>query len=144
MTDSRGTKNRPKRAILHCAATPDFGDKFGAKDIDKWHRERGWKGCGYHWVLRRSGIWELGRPIELYGAHCRLGGNIDTVGLCYMGTHHPAPEQLEALVAKARELKTQFGIEVDDWFGHYEIDGRKPRCPGFDMELFRAFLRARI
>ncbi len=36
-----------KRIIIHHSAS-DFGD---AKLIDKWHKERGWKGIGYHFVV---------------------------------------------------------------------------------------------
>ena len=33
--------------IIHCSDS-DFGD---AQTIDLWHKQRGWKGIGYHYVI---------------------------------------------------------------------------------------------
>lgn len=43
-----------KKIIVHCAATPPSMD-VGAAQIDAWHKERGWKGIGYHFVITRGG-----------------------------------------------------------------------------------------
>ena len=40
--------------IVHCSATK-AGQDFTAADIDRWHRERGFNGIGYHYVI--SGDW---------------------------------------------------------------------------------------
>ena len=37
--------------IIHCSATR-AGLDFTAADIDRWHRERGFNGIGYHYVIR--------------------------------------------------------------------------------------------
>jgi acyl-CoA synthetase (AMP-forming)/AMP-acid ligase II len=42
------------RNILHMAYTPPSAD-IGAAEIDRWHKDRGWSGIGYHFVIRRSG-----------------------------------------------------------------------------------------
>lgn len=49
--------------IIHCAATPE-GKSFTVADIDHWHRQRGWKGIGYHFVIYLDGSVHKGRPIE--------------------------------------------------------------------------------
>ena len=36
--------------IVHCSATK-AGQDFTAADIDRWHRERGFNGIGYHYVI---------------------------------------------------------------------------------------------
>ena len=42
-----------------------------AAQIDTWHRKQGWKfGIGYHYVIRRNGEIEPGRPEWMVGAHC--------------------------------------------------------------------------
>ena len=41
--------------IIHCSATK-AGSDFHAKDIDKWHRERGWDGIGYHKVVTKDSV----------------------------------------------------------------------------------------
>ena len=69
--------------IVHCSATK-AGQDFTAADIDRWHRERGFNGIGYHYVIRLDGRLEKGREIDLAGAHCK-GWNERSVGICYIG-----------------------------------------------------------
>lgn len=69
--------------IIHCSATK-AGQDFTAADIDRWHRERGFNGIGYHYVIRLDGKLEKGRDVSLTGAHCK-GWNERSIGICYIG-----------------------------------------------------------
>lgn len=69
--------------IVHCSATK-AGQDFTAADIDRWHRERGFNGIGYHYVVCLDGRLERGRDISLMGAHCK-GWNEHSIGICYIG-----------------------------------------------------------
>ena len=40
--------------IIHCSATR-AGQDFTAADIDRWHRARGFRSIGYHFVIRLDG-----------------------------------------------------------------------------------------
>ena len=40
--------------IVHCSATP-AGKPYTVEDIDKWHRQRGFDGIGYHFVVYLDG-----------------------------------------------------------------------------------------
>ena len=40
--------------VIHCSATRPSQD-IDAKEIDRWHRSRGWLKIGYHKVLKRDG-----------------------------------------------------------------------------------------
>ena len=52
------------RIIIHCSAVaPD--QTSSARQIDEWHRAKGWKMIGYHYVIRRDGSIEKGRPEEI-------------------------------------------------------------------------------
>ena len=56
-----------------------------AAQIDTWHRRQGWKlGIGYHYVIRRDGAIEPGRPEWMVGAHCK-NHNAHSIGICYEG-----------------------------------------------------------
>ena len=57
-----------------------------AAQIDTWHRkDRHYKfGIGYHYVIRRNGEIEPGRPEWMVGAHC-LSHNAHSIGICYEG-----------------------------------------------------------
>ena len=70
--------------IIHCSAvTPD--QQSSAAQIDSWHRQRGYHlGIGYHYVIRRNGDIEPGRPEWMVGAHC-LNHNKYSIGVCYEG-----------------------------------------------------------
>ena len=69
--------------IIHCSATRE-GKDFRAADIDRWHRQQGFKSIGYHFVVRLNGEVERGRPIAEVGAHCK-GHNATSIGVCYIG-----------------------------------------------------------
>ena len=70
--------------VIHCSAVRP-GQTSSAAQIDSWHRRRGWKmGIGYHYVVRRDGQVEPGRPEWLIGAHC-LHHNRHSIGVCYEG-----------------------------------------------------------
>ena len=64
--------------VIHCSATPPNRD-IGYREIDQMHRDRGWSGCGYHFIIRRDG-----RPIEYAGAHA-YGVNKKSYGICLIG-----------------------------------------------------------
>lgn len=134
------------RVILHCSATPDYPeghkafDIFGAEDIRVWHtRDNGWKDIGYHLVIRKTGALETGRPIRDPGAHT-YGENLDSIGVCLIGTQAPTEQQIDALADVYLILRKEYGIEHTDWYGHYEFT-KKKTCPGIPMELVRGYLK---
>lgn len=69
--------------IIHCTATKE-GQNFRAADIDRWHRQRGWKMIGYNYVIGLDGKIEEGRPLTMNGAHCK-GWNDHSIGIVYVG-----------------------------------------------------------
>jgi len=74
-----------KYIVLHCSATPVSMD-VGVAEIRKWHKAKGWKDVGYHFVIKLSGKLEYGRPLQQIGSHV-LGYNRASVGICYVGGH---------------------------------------------------------
>ena len=69
--------------IIHCSATTE-GKDFSVEDIDRWHRQRGFNGIGYHFVIYRDGSIHAGRSKRQIGAHCK-GHNTISLGICYVG-----------------------------------------------------------
>ena len=100
--------------IIHCSATR-AGQDFTAADIDRWHRQRGFRSIGYHFVVRLDGTVEPGRDVALDGAHC-TGWNHRSIGICYIGgldkNGRPADTrteaQREALVRLVEDLRLVF------------------------------------
>ena len=126
--------------VVHCSAVrPD--QTSSAAQIDTWHRQRGWKfGIGYHYVIRRNGIVEKGRPEWMIGAHCHVKGqdhNKHSIGVCYEGgldiRGQPADTrteaQKEALLTLLKALKERYPRALI--VGHHDLDPQKD-CPCFD------------
>lgn len=127
--------------VVHCAATP-AGKPFRAVDIDRWHRERGWDGCGYHYVIPLDGSIEPGREVEIQGAHV-YGHNGDSIGICYIGGMNASNTEpkntLNAVQADALELLLH-GLRAR-WphtriLGHRDYPGVHKACPSFDVEAW--------
>lgn len=71
------------KIIIHCSATKE-GKDFSAADIDTWHKKRGFRCIGYHFVITLDGRLQVGRPVEEIGAHVS-GHNQHSIGICYIG-----------------------------------------------------------
>lgn len=75
-------RSSTKRIILHHAD----GQECGAQLIHQWHKQNGWAGCGYHFVVRKDGTIERGRPEGAIGAHA-MCANADSIGICFEGDY---------------------------------------------------------
>ncbi|MGL5917803.1 MAG: N-acetylmuramoyl-L-alanine amidase, partial [Cetobacterium sp.] len=73
-----------KYIIVHCSATSPSMAHVDAKEIDRWHRQRGWLKIGYHFVIRRDGFQQIGRDLNEIGAHAK-GHNHHSIGICLVG-----------------------------------------------------------
>jgi hypothetical protein len=124
--------------VVHCSATPPSMD-IGAEKIDEWHKERGWDGIGYHFVIRRDGLVELGRPLEAVGAHVR-GYNYLSVGICMIGGVNESgesednflPAQSNALLMTLTFLRQIY--PTAEIRGHRDFPEVDKDCPSFDVQ----------
>lgn len=121
--------------IIHCSAvTPN--QTSSAAQIDQWHKARGWKGIGYHYVIRRDGTIENGRPEHQIGAHCQ-NHNRHSIGICYEGgldargqpTDTRTPEQKAVLRALITDLHRSYPRAII--LGHRDLNPGRA-CPCFD------------
>ena len=121
--------------IIHCSAVMPY-QTSSVEQINAWHLAKGWtNGCGYHYVIRRSGEIESGRPENMIGAHCR-NHNRHSLGICYEGgldaNGEPAdtrtPKQKKAMLHLLKELKKKYPNAII--VGHSTFSN-KP-CPCFD------------
>ena len=129
--------NKIKHIIVHCAYTPPSMD-IGVKEIDSWHRKRGWLGCGYHAVITRAGVVELGRPADKSGAHVR-GMNSVSRGICLVGGMNRSKDGPE--INYTDEQYKALRLLINQWqenlypiakvSGHTDWDKNKT-CPNFD------------
>ena len=122
--------------VIHCSAVkPD--QQSSAAQIDSWHRQRGFHlGIGYHYVIRRDGTLEMGRPEYMVGAHCK-NHNQHSIGVCYEGgldiRGNPADTRTEAQKRTMRQLVDELRQRYPKAIvvGHHNLNPLKA-CPCFD------------
>jgi N-acetyl-anhydromuramyl-L-alanine amidase AmpD len=150
--------NRWRGIVIHHSAG-DIGD---AASFDKYHKDRGWRGLGYHFVInngnnrsgKQDGAVEVGfrwRNQE-EGAHCRVRSDDDnywnehTIGICLVGNfqkHRPSEQQYQSLAQLVRFLQRRYNIPTSEICGHGQVPGAKTNCPGkyFSWETFKQHLQ---
>ncbi len=124
--------------VIHCSATP-AGMDIGAKEIDRWHRAKGWFRIGYHFVIRRDGSIEYGRELNAVGAHA-VGFNERSIGICLVGgvakdnktpENNYTPAQWLTLEKLVSELEQQF--PKAKVVGHRDLNPGRG-CPSFNVK----------
>jgi N-acetylmuramoyl-L-alanine amidase len=69
--------------VIHCTATQE-GKDYDVETIRGWHKKRGFRDIGYHFIVGIDGKIKKGRPIEQSGAHAK-GYNSESIGVSYVG-----------------------------------------------------------
>jgi N-acetyl-anhydromuramyl-L-alanine amidase AmpD len=143
--------------VVHCSATRS-NQEVGASHIREWHILRnGWSDIGYHYVIKRNGVIQAGRPLARAGAHTK-GYNSHSIGICLVGGLDEDGEILEgfdeafteAQGHSLRRLVDYLKVEYPDaeLKGHRDLspdknhDGQITKdewmkaCPCFDVQSF--------
>lgn len=132
------------KIIVHCSYTPPSMD-IGVAEIRDWHiNDNGWSDIGYHFVIGRNGSRQVGRPIDIAGAHVK-GHNKDSIGICLVGGKAERSDiaqsnftlaQYKSLDSLLLELYVRFTLTSDNVFSHYNFSSKE--CPTFNASLFAA------
>lgn len=85
--------------VLHHAAAT----RCSAADVDRWHKDKGWSGIGYHFFVRKDGSVYRGRPEQTVGAQT-YGYNYVSVGVCFEGDYDREREMPAAQLRAGQEL----------------------------------------
>lgn len=152
-----------KNIILHCSDS-----LWGcAREIDQWHKSRGWSGIGYHYVVQNGiptfshmknahvipaldGSIECGRYLDddkfisdvERGAHA-FGYNSQSIGICMIGVDRFTELQMDRTKRLILDLILNYRISIEDVMGHCETQSgreQKKTCPNIDMADFRMVL----
>ncbi len=117
--------------IIHCSASSSpFHDNV--ETIERWHKDRGFKQIGYHWVITRDGKLHQGRPEQVVGAHVE-GHNKTSLGICLTGDKEFTPEQMETLKLWVKHTMKRYSIAGEKVFGHRDFNKHKT-CPNFEVK----------
>ena len=104
-----------RKHIIHCSDS-DYGD---VDIIRAWHLARGFRDVGYHFIIRRDGEIELGRPMNEIGAHC-AGYNKESIGTCLIGVDNFTKKQFKSLLKVHKLIENEFNTKKEGVVGILE------------------------
>ena len=119
--------------IHHLGSVKDID--ASAAQVHDIHINAGYSGCGYHFVVRKNGVIERGRPIWAVGAHA-YGENWHTIGINVSGDFnagYPTALQIESTAMLLANLCADYHLPIDRKHikGHYEVN--ETNCPGENL-----------
>ena len=140
-------RKRTTAIVIHCSATKVSKD-IGAREIRQWHKlDNGWLDIGYHYVIKRDGTIESGRPDDVLGAGV-ANHNDETLHICLVGgltedgksgkvfqdTFTDAQEiSLFHLIAAMEE---KYPDTEGNVLGHRDFHNVAKDCPCFDVKTW--------
>ena len=106
-----------------------------AEEVHQWHKNNGWAGIGYHFLIRKDSTIERGRPMDMLGAHC-YQNNWHTIGVNIVGefmNHEPMPAQMSSAAALLAALCRYYRLTPSRQTikGHREYNSTD--CPGDNL-----------
>ena len=119
-----------KRVFIHCSAASR--KSVDAKEVDSWHKQRGWSEIGYHYFIKTDGTLEEGRSLEKIPA-AQSRHNRETIAICLNGLLNEdfTAAQFTTLTMLCREICVQYGGKVT-FHGHCEVSSKT--CPVFNYK----------
>ena len=120
--------------VIHHTGGTDID--ASAEQIDGWHKNQDWVGIGYHFVIRKNGTIERGRPEWAVGSHA-YGENWHTLGIHLSGAMdkvQPTDAQIESCAHLVAYLCDKYDISIDreHIVGHREVND-DTSCPGDNL-----------
>ena len=120
--------------VIHHTGNP-WDDDLSAEEIHEMHQNQGWAGIGYHYVIRKDGTSEQGRPQWAIGSHA-YGHNSHTLGIHVCGNFElvePTQEQIEKLSYLVGYLCEEYDITPDSRHVVGHCDLMATACPGENL-----------
>ena len=117
---------------IHCSDS-DYPAHDNLETITKWHIERGFKGCGYHFVITKDGTAHHARSLQKIPAAVK-GFNKNMIAICLTGKNIFSPKQLSSAKSLINCLCYDLKIPTKNVHGHNHWDKNKT-CPNFDIKL---------
>ena len=90
------------RIVIHHTGNPT-DDDLSAEQLHRSHQNLGWAGVGYHFIVRKDGSIELGRPDWAVGAHAE-GFNYCSIGIHVCGNFNIGEPTSDSIVMGHRDL----------------------------------------
>ena len=135
--------------VVHWTETYS-NSNIGSEEINKTQISLGLKGIGYHYVIRRDGSVQRGRPVNIQGEHVEVNGhNERSIGVVFVGginapTGTPNPLEYKSSSSLTRSQFTSFQEICKAFYrtfpggqilGHNDLNSLEDD-PGFDVRDF--------
>lgn len=120
-------------------------DDMSARQIHRSHKNNGWTGIGYHYVVRKDGSIERGRPHWSVGAHA-YGENWHTIGIHVCGNFElvePSQSQVEVLAMLIGTVADVYGLEITDKVMVPHGILMPTACPGSNLASMLRIIRGK-
>ena len=142
----RNVDREVTEVVVHWTET--HTDKnIGSEEINNYHVDLGLNGIGYHYVIRRDGSLQRGRPVNIQGQHAPINNHDQrSIGLVFVGginvpSGTPNPENFLSAQTLTRSQINTFDHFCRAFYavfpggqivGHSEIDADEVD-PGFEV-----------
>lgn len=142
----RNVDREVTEVVVHWTET--HTDKnIGSEEINNYHVDLGLNGIGYHYVIRRDGSLQRGRPVNIQGQHAPINNHDQrSIGLVFVGginvpSGTPNPENFLSAQSLTRSQINTFDHFCRAFYavfpggqivGHSEIDADEVD-PGFEV-----------
>lgn len=128
------TRTKTDMIVIHHTGNPT-DDDLSAAEINASHQAQGWTCIGYHYVVRKDGTIEIGRPHWTVGAHA-YGENSHTIGIHLCGNFEiatPTAAQIESAAMLLANLCSDYNLPTDakHIVGHCDL--MSTACPGTNL-----------
>lgn len=135
--------------VVHWTETPT-NKNIGSEEINEYHLASDLEGIGYHYVIRRDGSLQRGRPINIEGQHSPLNNhNNRSIGVVFVGginvpSGTPNPENFVSVQSLTRSQFNTFDHICRAFYstfaggqvvGHNDVDQTEDD-PGFDVREY--------
>ena len=135
--------------VVHWTETTT-NKNIGSEEINSYHLASNLDGIGYHYVIRRDGSLQRGRPVNIEGQHSPLNNhNTGSIGVVFVGginvpSGTPNPENFISVQSLTRSQFNTFDHLCRAFYstyaggqivGHNDIDLNEDD-PGFDVREY--------
>lgn len=131
--------------VIHHTGNPT-NDDMSAEQIHCSHiYNNGWAGCGYHYIVRKNGDIEYGRPEWAIGSHA-YGENYHSIGIHVCGNFElaePTPAQVESTSYLIGWLCDKYGLVPTEETVKGHRDLMPTACPGENLYNILQTLRGK-
>lgn len=161
VSDFRATTRDITETVVHWTAHYIDQGHVGAEEVHQMALGRGFSGCSYHYIIKRDGSIQRGRPVNKMGAHAKENGhNRYSIGVSFVaGYNCPSGTPNRNSYISSESVSSEQWNSMDQFirafydvwpggqvWGHNDTDPGNKSDPGIDIPeyVYRKFRKRNI